>query len=186
MHNAEYSLAQVIYHEPSFNWRVRHTPKKHDRIVSIFQKLQTRYLKKTHKFGIELPKTVSEAHELDQKNSNTLWADEISKEKNNLNIAFDIMPDGYRVPNGCKQIRCHMIFDIKMEEFRCKAGLVADVHMAKNPKCQTYYSFVSRETLRLACNIAVFNYLQVKAGDVMNAYVTAPVTKKVWTILGNE
>ncbi len=32
--------------------------------------------------------------------------------------------------------------------------------------------------------MAALNDLEVKAGDVLNAYVTAQVTEKVWTILG--
>jgi hypothetical protein len=34
--------------------------------------------------------------------------------------------------------------------------------------------------------LAALNDLQVKAGDVLNAYITAPVKEKVWTILGPE
>jgi hypothetical protein len=32
--------------------------------------------------------------------------------------------------------------------------------------------------------LAALNNLQVKAGDVLNAYITAPVKEKVWNILG--
>ncbi len=34
--------------------------------------------------------------------------------------------------------------------------------------------------------IVALNGLEVKAGDVLNAYITAPVTKKVMTVLGPE
>ena len=34
--------------------------------------------------------------------------------------------------------------------------------------------------------LAALNDLEVKCGDVMNAYITAPITEKVWTILGPE
>jgi hypothetical protein len=34
--------------------------------------------------------------------------------------------------------------------------------------------------------LAPLNDLQVKAGDVLNAYITAPVKEKVWTVLGPE
>jgi hypothetical protein len=34
--------------------------------------------------------------------------------------------------------------------------------------------------------LAALNDLQVKAGDVLNAYITAPVKEKVWTVLGPE
>ena len=60
------------------------------------KKLHTRYLKKTHKFGIEIPKTVKEAAELDAKNGDTKWMDAISKEMTNVRVAFDILKDGDR------------------------------------------------------------------------------------------
>ena len=43
---------------------------------------------------------------------------------------------------------------------------------------------VSRETVRLALTFASLNDLEVKVGDGLNAYITAPVMEKVWTILG--
>ena len=71
-----------------------------------------------------------------------------------------------------------------MEDFRRKARLVAGVHMIETPKCMTYSSVVGRETVRTALTIAALNNLQVKAGDIMNTYVTAPFSKKIWTVLG--
>jgi hypothetical protein len=51
-------------------------------------------LKRTHKFGIELPKTIKEALELDKKNGNTFWADNIAKEMKDACVAFKILLDG--------------------------------------------------------------------------------------------
>ena len=34
--------------------------------------------------------------------------------------------------------------------------------------------------------MAALNDLEVKVGDVLNAYITAPITEKVWTVLGAE
>ncbi len=45
---------------------------------------------------------------------------------------------------------------------------------------------VSCETVHLALTIVSLNDLKVKVGDVLNAYITAPVKEKVWTILGHE
>ena len=42
----------------------------------------------------------------------------------------------------------------------------------------TYARVISRETVRLALTIAALNGLQVKAADIMNLYVTYPITKK--------
>ena len=56
-----------------------------------------------------------------------------------------------------------MIFDIKMEDFRQKARLVAGGRMTKAPPTITYASVVSRETARLALTIAALNDLEVKS-----------------------
>ena len=66
---AEYSIDQGISSEPAFSWWVDFVIKKRQRFVSALNK---RYHKRTHKFGIELPKTVKEALELDAKNGNHL------------------------------------------------------------------------------------------------------------------
>ena len=66
--------------------------KKWDRIIASIGKQQTRYLKKSHKFGIELHKTVEQALAMDAKNGNTLWADAISKEMENVRVVFEVLP----------------------------------------------------------------------------------------------
>ncbi len=115
---AEHAMTQGIDHEPAFNWWVPHALKKCDRIISLVCKWTTCYLKQTHKFGIEVPKTVKVALDLDRKNGNTLWLDAITKEMKEVCIAFNILPDGHSVPIGYQKIPCHMIFDMKMEDFR--------------------------------------------------------------------
>ncbi len=131
-----------------------------------------------HKFGIELPKTVKEAFELDKKNGNTLWANAIAKEMRDIRVTFKILPDGQPAPVGYQRIPCHMIFDIKMEDFRCKARLVSGGHMTKAPATITYASVVSRETMLIALLMAALNDLNVKVGDVLNAYIIAPIIEK--------
>jgi hypothetical protein len=103
-----------------------------------------------------------------------------------LRFAFKILLDGQSVPIGYQKIPCHMIFDIKMEDFRCKARLVAGGHMTKATGSITYASVVSHETVRIALLMAALNDLYVKVGDILNAYITAPITEKVWTVLGPE
>ena len=183
---AEYAMTMGIDHEPAFNFWVPYVIKKRERIISLVKKRQTRYLKRTHKFGIAVPKNVDEALELDRINGNTFWADAIAKEMMNVRAAFHILPDGERAPNGYQRIHCHMIFDVKMENFQRKARLVAGGHQTETPNTITYASVVSRETVRIALTYAALNDLQVKVGDVLNAYITAPITEKVWTVLGPE
>ena len=107
--------------EPAFNYWVPHTLKKRDSIISLVKKRQTGYLKKTHKFGVEMPKTVKEATKLDANNGDNKWMDAIPKEMTNVRVSFAILKDGDCAHIGHKHISCHLIYDIKMEEFRRKA-----------------------------------------------------------------
>jgi hypothetical protein len=58
--------------------------------------------------------------------------------------------------------------------------------MTKAPSTITYASVASRETVCIALLIAALNDLNVKVRDLLNAYITAPITEKVWTVLGPE
>jgi hypothetical protein len=73
-----------------------------------------------------------------------------------------------------------------MEDFWRKARLVAGGHMTKPPATITYASVVFCEAVRIALSMAALNDLNFKVGDVLKAYITAPITKKVWTVLGPE
>jgi hypothetical protein len=176
-----------IDHKPAFNWWVTHILKKRDHIILLIWKQIPRYLKQTHKFGIKIPTLVKDAFDLDKKNGNTYWADVIATEMKNVRAAFWILPDGTAAPPGYQKISCHIIFDVKMEDFRQKSQLVSGGHKTEAPATITYASVVSRKTVCLALTIAALNDLEVNVGDVLNAYITAPITvEKVWTILGPE
>ena len=165
-----------IDHELAFNYWANAVLKKRDRIISLVRQRQTTYQKKTHKYGLEVHKTVAEAFAIDKKNGNTMWQDAIAKEMKNAKVAFDVKDEEFKIPPGYQVVKCHMIFDIKIEDFRQNVA----------SKCMTYSYVVGRETLRIALTIAALNSLEVQAGDVMNAYVTVPVTDKIYTILGPE
>ena len=50
----------------------------------------------------------------------------------------------------------------------------------------TYASVVYYETVHISLTISALNDLQVKCGDVLNAYITAPVVELIWNTLGPE
>ena len=75
----EFTVSQEIDHEPAFNWWVKVVLKKRLRITSLVKKRSDCYLKKTHKFGVEVPKYVAQEYSLDKNNGKTLWADAIAK-----------------------------------------------------------------------------------------------------------
>jgi hypothetical protein len=83
--------------------------------------MTTCYLKWTHKFGIKVPKTIKEAFDLNRKNGNTFWANAIAKEMKEVRIAFKILPGGHVMPIEYQKIPCHMVFEVKMEDFLRKA-----------------------------------------------------------------
>jgi hypothetical protein len=79
-----------------------------------------------------------------------------------------------------------MIFDVKMEDFRRKARFMAGGHTIDAPHVMTYENVVSRESVRIALTLVALNDVDVMMGDIGNAYLTAPITEKVWTVLGPE
>ena len=180
---AEFAVSQGIDHEPAFAWWIPYTLKKRDRIIA---NVNARYHKRTHKFGVEIPKNMADCKRIDIANGNTLWQDAVAAEINAVRIAFKIKHGDEKIPPGYQYIRCHMIFDVKMEDFRRKARYVAQGNMTEAPATLTYASVVSRESVRIALTLAALNDLEVKTADIKNAYLTAPVSEKIWTILGPE
>ena len=114
---AEYAIAQGIQDEPAFLWWVPYTIQRRNRIIAAVNKL---YHKRTHKFGIEVPKTYDECVRLDRENNNTLWQDAVRQEMKKVRVAFQTLKEGEAVPPTFQEIRCHLIFDVKMEDFRRK------------------------------------------------------------------
>ena len=114
---------------------------------------------------------MEQAYALDAKNDNVLWASVVSKEMENVRVAFEVLPDGRPVPTGHLLEQCHMVFNIKMEDFKQKARLLAGGHMPKAPSIFMYASIVSRETVRIALMISAIDDVEVKLGNILNAYV---------------
>jgi hypothetical protein len=77
-----------------------------------------------------------------------------------------------------------MIFGIKMEDLRHKLRFVAGGHTTDTPHAMTYASVVSRESVSIALTLVALNDLDIKMDNIDNAYLTAPITEKVWTVLG--
>ena len=182
---AEYCVHSRIYAKPAFSWWVPYVLKKRNRIIA---KLKSKYLIRTHKFGIRVPKSVQEAKIIDKQNGDTLWWDSICKEMANVRVAFEEFEgDKIQLPPGYQEVGCHTIFDIKMgENFRQKARTVAGGHTIDTTAAITYASVVSRDSVRIALNIAALNDLKFLAGNIQNAYLTAKFREKIWTIAGPE
>ena len=70
-----------------------YTLRRRDRIIAG---VNSRVKRTTHKYGIELLRSVDEVLRFDKLNGNTFWRDAINKEMENLKVAFDIKPEGSR------------------------------------------------------------------------------------------
>jgi hypothetical protein len=68
---AEYVVTNKLEHQPALAWWVGTTIRRRDRIIATAT--NKRYHKKTHKFGNELPKTIKEALEIDQRTGTNHW-----------------------------------------------------------------------------------------------------------------
>ena len=192
---AEYAKANRLEEEPAFAWWIADALLNRNRFLS---KVKSRYWKTTHKFGIELPHSVEQAFRIDQQNGDQLWRKAIEKEMGKIKSlgAFerydkaspeDLRNGRAKLP-GYQEIKCHMIFDIKMDgEFTRKARFVANGAMTKDvPASITYASVVSRESVRIALLYASLNNLNILGCDVTNAYLNAPCKEKIWIQGGPE
>lgn len=52
--------------------------------------------------------------------------DALAKEMSNQKVAFTILEDGEIAPRDHQFVKCHIVWDVTMENFRCKGRLVAD------------------------------------------------------------
>ena len=86
MQLAEYAIANSIAHEPAFKWWVHKVLKRKERIIN---KVKSKYWRTTHKFGIEVPKSVEEAYEIDRSTGTNHWTKAIEKEMKNVRVAFE-------------------------------------------------------------------------------------------------
>ena len=101
-----------------------------------------------------------------------------------MKAEFKIIAEGGKPLPGYQKIRCHMIFDINMKDLRRKSRLVAGDHITNTPAIITYEIVVSRETFCVALTVAALNNLKVNMSDIHNDYIQAPVSEKIWTVLG--
>src|SRR5699024_2041559 len=95
--------------------------------------------KVTHKYGIEIPRSVKHAHEIDKANGDNHWAQALRKEMTNNGIALEILNDQQRPPVGWTKVTSHLIFDVKMSLER-KARWVLDGHLTQTPATLSTYA----------------------------------------------
>jgi hypothetical protein len=97
-----------------------------------------------------VPKIVEEALAIDEETGTDFWRKALGKEMTKVKVAWKSMdgitPEQVRTgiePSmiGFQEIRCHVIFDVKMD-FTRKARFVAGGHTTDTPSSITYSSVV--------------------------------------------
>ena len=109
LETAEYSIMNKILTEPAFAWWVPHVLRKRNQKIN---KVNSKYWKRTHKFGIRLPYSVEEALQIDEETGTDYWRKANEKEMKNMMPAFEFHNDD-NMPVGYAKFQCHMAFDVK-------------------------------------------------------------------------
>ena len=180
---AEYAVANLLDKEPAFAWWVNFALKRRDRLIKAAK--TTRYMRKWQKYGIEIPKTVERALEIDKETGTDFWAKALRLEMSKIFPAVKILNEGAQHPVGHQMIPCHIVFDVKMDFIR-KARFVAGGHKTQEPETPTYASVVSRESVRIGFLLAALNDIEVIAADIAGAYLNAPCHEKICFKCGLE
>ena len=96
-----------------------------------------------YKFGIQVPKGIKNAINLDKKNGNNLWGKAIKTELKQLTDyeTFIVLDLGEDIPKGYQKIPYHIVFDVKYD-LRHKARLVAGGNWTVNDKEDIYSGVV--------------------------------------------
>ena len=182
---AEYAVANKIAEEPAFRWWVPYTLKKRDRILAAVKRRIYGKRYKNEKFGLEIPKTLRRALEIDRETGTNFWRKALEKEMKNILPVFEILEEGQKVPVGSTKIDLTVIFDIKMD-FTRKVRICARGDMTDPPSSMTYASVVSRDSIRIGLLIASLNDLELMSADVAGAYLNADCPERVHIVCGPE
>ena len=138
-----------------------------------------------YKFGHEVPKNYQEAIRLDQRNKNMRWQDAVGLEMFQLDEYQAFKVTGKVKPQGYKQIKVHLVFDVK-HNGRHKARLVADGHLTDVPLESVYSEVVSIRGIRIMSFLSDLNDLELWQTDIGNAYLEAETSKKNCILTGPE
>ena len=138
-------------------------------------------------FSVPIPRTTKQAYEFDKINGNTAWADAITEEMDKISSfgTFEATPIGAGPPKGYQHVPLHMCFAVKWDS-RHKARLVAGGNWTDPDGAEVYSGVVTTEAVRIGLLIAVANDMDVRVGDVGNAYLHSYTKEKIYTYAGPE
>ena len=144
------------------------------------------------KFGVQIPRSVAEAYELDRKNGNTYWADAIKRELDAIMVRKtlyfpktlteeEVLKETIRESEGFQFAPMWIIFDIKPHTLKRKARLVIGGHVVDTTDTETFSKMMQTEGARVLAVIADHMRYDLAVGDINTAYLYATTKEKIWT-----
>ena len=158
--------------------------KEYTRLINAVK--TTKSMGPKYKFGVEIPRSVRHALELDRKNGNNLWREALLKELAQLDEfeVFRPLKSGESL-EGYERLPYHVVWDCKFD-FRRKARIVLQGDKQTAPTDDSYSGVVSLTTVRLMFLLATMNKLHLWAADVGNAFLNGITRDKLYIIAGPE
>ena len=89
------------------------------------------------------------------------------------------------IPEGYKNIRVHMVYDVK-HDGRCRARLVTNGQLTDIPIGSVYSGVVSLCGLRMLLFLTKLNKLPIWTTDITSAYLEAHISEKVCILVDPE
>jgi hypothetical protein len=134
-----------------------------------------------YKFGIQVPKGIKNAIDLDKKNGNQLWQEAIKTDLKQLTDyqTFILLHSGEDIPTGYQKIPYHMVFDVKYD-LRHKARLAAGGNWTVNDNDNIYSGVVRMDTVRIGFFLGELYGLSCCACDIGNAFLYGKTKERVY------
>jgi hypothetical protein len=132
-----------------------------------------------YKFGIQVPKGIKNAIDLDKKSGNQLWQESFKTELKQLTDyqTFIVLDSGEDIPIGYQKIPYHMIFDVKYD-LRYKAILVVGGNWTLIVKEDIYSGVVRMDIVRLGFFLGELYGLSCCKNDIGNAFLYKKQNRK--------
>ena len=175
---ADYSVANKIQDKPAFAWWVPYTLKKR---IAIISKIKSKLWKKTHKYGIKIPRNIKEAKVIYIENGNKLWEESWVMEMTNNMCALEHYEGNTSELVAYEEITGHLIFYVKLSDnFKRKTRFIDDGHIVETPSSITYSTVVSKDSVKILLLAAALNDLDVMGADIQNALLSAENLENHW------
>ena len=136
-------------------------------------------------YGVELPRSIPHAYELDKRNKNTLWADALKLEINTLKQlnTFQFLPKGTKPPVGYKCIPLSGHLPSRCLEY-AMSDAVEVVMLLIHPLPS--HTQVLQKKILFESSVSWITGEIMWMGDVTNAFPRAKCRKQVYVIAGVE